>query len=118
MDCQEACKYNLSDRTLAPYWKLKNYPLFISASGDWDEAEKWRKSAEDIYSGVLEEVGKGKMRSDTEQQALRELREELDQVKKWRKKIIRRMIKEVRMSARPRRRKVRYQPSARGTCRR
>lgn len=73
----------MSDPTVAPYWNLKTHILFISASGDWDEAKRWRETAEDIYRGVLEEVGKGKMRAETEQEALRQIRRDLDQIQTW-----------------------------------
>lgn len=73
----------MSDPTVAPYWNLKTHIVFISASGDWDEAERWRETAEDIYRGVLEEVGKGKTRSESEQEALRQIRRYLDQIKNW-----------------------------------
>ena len=79
--CQKACQHNLADPTLSAYWKLKNILLFISASGDWDESEKWRVWAEDIYRAVLNKVRPDS--STTEQGALRELRESLDQVKGW-----------------------------------
>lgn len=76
--CCKACKQNLTDPTLAPYWTLKNYLLFISAMGDWYDAEEWRTTAEKIYKSLVEETAQETLRGEVVRTALHNLRESLD----------------------------------------
>ncbi|KAK5164554.1 uncharacterized protein LTR77_009760 [Saxophila tyrrhenica] len=76
-ECIEAAKYNLTDRTLPRYFKMRNRMLIIAASEDWDEAEKFLLETEAIYEEAA------RLTSESEEEAssaLRRIREALDKL--------------------------------------
>jgi hypothetical protein len=66
----------LSRHDLPPYYEAMNLVLITSALDDWDEAEMWRLSAQEVYRETLEDP------TYTSDEAscgtLKKLREELD----------------------------------------
>ncbi|KAH7357503.1 hypothetical protein BKA66DRAFT_243977 [Pyrenochaeta sp. MPI-SDFR-AT-0127] len=82
--CIKEAKLNLADRTLPPYYFMKNCILVTSALDNRDDAETYRLFAEQQYRKSLSDA---KRRGSIEDLALlQKLRKELDQLEDFKNK--------------------------------
>ncbi|CAN9131058.1 unnamed protein product [Alternaria alternata] len=56
--CIVKAKKNLSDKTLPPYYVIKNCLLIACASDTWQEADDWKTRAEQAYTAFTEATRK------------------------------------------------------------
>ncbi|CAN9131166.1 unnamed protein product [Alternaria alternata] len=80
--CIVKAKKNLSDKTLPPYYVIKNCLLIACASDTWQEADDWKTRAEQAYTAFTEATRKV---YDDSLMTLNELRKELDDLDKQKK---------------------------------
>ncbi|CAN9131367.1 unnamed protein product [Alternaria alternata] len=80
--CIVKAKKNLSDKTLPPYYVIKNCLLIACASDTWQEADDWKTRAEQAYTAFTEATRKV---YDDSLMTLNELRKELDDQDKQKK---------------------------------
>ncbi|SMR57054.1 unnamed protein product [Zymoseptoria tritici ST99CH_1A5] len=71
--------HTLTDLMLPPFWQIKTCLLIVSAEDDWDQAERIRLAAEDVWSQAIELYPESDKPAHT---LLAELRVCLDQLAK------------------------------------
>ncbi|RYO01936.1 hypothetical protein AA0120_g388 [Alternaria tenuissima] len=80
--CIVKAKKNLSDKTLPPYYVIKNCLLIACASDTWEEADDWKTRAEQAYTAFAEATRKV---YEDSLMTLNDLRKELDDLDKQKK---------------------------------